>query len=489
MKGLKGLSVNKRLNILVFVSFVPFTVMVVYLLLMVNQFSQRYDVSVENITRANNFNISFKEDVDYAMYIIVVNSERADELLDTKQPRELIEQARETFTELLGMAGDDYAKNQLKGILTSLNTLEKQATEIQSDARGSGSYEQNLERLDLDIRVLTELIQEQIQEYISHEAENLEQIREGIRSEVETMIKLSVAAFVALLLVSLFISRRITRSITRPVERLREAAKRAGRGDFAVADREETVENGREENGDELQELNRTFNHMMERIGRLVEDIRVEQLNLRATELKLLQAQINPHFLYNTLDAIIWLAESNQKDAVITMVSALSDFFRSTLSKGRDYITIQEEETHIRSYLQIQQFRYRDILEYEINIPEEMYQYQILKLTLQPVVENALYHGIKNKRGIGRILVSGRQEGSCLVLTVEDNGIGMDRERLEFVRKMLANQEKMPDDSGFGLYNIEQRILLNYGRAYGMEIDSTYGEGTVVTITIPAVKN
>ena len=215
----------------------------------------------------------------------------------------------------------------------------------------------------------------------------------------------------------------------------------------------------------------------------------MEQRNLRATELKLLQAQINPHFLYNTLDAIIWLAESNQKEQVITMVSALSDFFRSTLSKGRDYVTIQEEETHIRSYLQIQQFRYRDILEYEISIPEEMYQYQILKLTLQPVVENALYHGIKNKRGIGRIIVSGKQEGSRLVLTVKDNGIGMSRERLEYVRKMLMDQEKTPDDSGFGLYNIEQRIILNYGQAYGMEIDSTYGEGTVVSITIPAVKN
>lgn len=490
MKQLKGLSVNKRLNILVLVSFVPFTIMVIYLLLLVNQFSQRYDVSVENITRANTFNISFKEDVDYAMYIIVVNSERADELVDTEQPRELIRQAREVFTELQGRAGDDEARNQLKGILKSLNALEKQVTEIQKDARVSGSYERNIERLDLDIRVLTELIQEQIQEYISHEAESLEQIREGIRSDVETMIKLSVIIFIMLLLVSLFISRRITASITRPVEKLREAAKRAGRGDFAVTDSSEGhIQEDLADNEDELKELDLAFNHMMEQIGQLVEDIRVEQRNLRATELKLLQAQINPHFLYNTLDAIIWLAESNQKEQVITMVSALSDFFRSTLSKGRDYVTIQEEETHIRSYLQIQQFRYRDILEYEISIPEEMYQYQILKLTLQPVVENALYHGIKNKRGIGRIIVSGKQEGSRLVLTVKDNGIGMSRERLEYVRKMLMDQEKTPDDSGFGLYNIEQRIILNYGQAYGMEIDSTYGEGTVVSITIPAVKN
>ena len=148
---------------------------------------------------------------------------------------------------------------------------------------------------------------------------------------------------------------------------------------------------------------------MVEQIGNLVEDIRVEQLNLRATELKLLQAQINPHFLYNTLDAIIWLAEAGEKDQVVMMVTALSDFFRTTLSKGRDFITVEEEERHIDSYLKIQQFRYRDILAYEIDIPEELYQYQILKLTLQPLVENALYHGIKNKHGLGHILVTGKK--------------------------------------------------------------------------------
>lgn len=153
--------------------------------------------------------------------------------------------------------------------------------------------------------------------------------------------------------------------------------------------------------------LNQGFNQMVERIGNLVEDIRVEQLNLRATELKLLQAQINPHFLYNTLDTIIWLAEAGQKEQVVMMVSTLSDFFRTTLSKGRDYITVKEEATHIRSYLTIQQFRYRDILESRDGIPEELEEIQILKLTLQPLVENALYHGIKNKRGLGHILVSG----------------------------------------------------------------------------------
>ncbi|MDD3795025.1 MAG: histidine kinase [Lachnospiraceae bacterium] len=486
----KGSSVNRRLNTLVLVSFVPFTLMVVFLLAMVNRFSQRYDVSVENITKANAYNITFKENVDYTMYIIVVNSERADELVDTNQPHELIDSARTVFQTLEDDSEDDYAKNQLKGIVKSLNSLEKQVNEVEADAQVSGSYDRNLERLDLDIRVLTELIQEQIQQYIYYEAGNLETIREGIRSDVERMIQATAIIFAGVLLALLLASRKITSSITHPIQKLCDATKQAGGGDFAVRTKEwGTSLSARDNTADELQILNDSFNQMMEKIGNLVEDIKIEQLNLRATELKLLQAQINPHFLYNTLDAIIWLAEAGKKEQVITMVSALSDFFRTGLSKGRDFITIQEEETNIHSYLKIQQFRYRDILEYEIRIPEELYPYQILKLTLQPLVENALYHGIKNKRGTGKIRVTGEKAGERLILTVEDTGIGMTRERLEYARKVLASEIASREKSGFGLYNIEQRIQLNYGPEYGMRIDSTYGKGTKVTVTIPAVPN
>ena len=149
------------------------------------------------------------------------------------------------------------------------------------------------------------------------------------------------------------------------------------------------------------------------------------------------------------------------------MVSALSDFFRTTLSKGQNYITLQEEEAHIHSYLQIQQFRYRDILEYEIQIPSELYEYKILKLTLQPLVENALYHGIKNKRGVGRILVTGEKQEDALVLRVCDDGIGMTEERMEYVRSIIETGKRNEDEvSGFGLFNVNQRLQLNYGAEY-----------------------
>lgn len=491
MNELKGFSVKMRLNILVMVSFIPFTLMIIFLLWMVYSFSQRYDSRVENITRANVYTADFKESIDYTMYIIVANSERADELVDREEPYRLIEDARDTFRQLNAAARNEDTRNRLKRIIASLNSLEQQVGELEKSARVIGSYEKNMERLDLDIRVMTELIQEQVQEYIYYEAASLAVIREGIRADVGNVILISGLVLAALLALYLLVSGVITASITKPLQKLREATRLAGRGDFAVRAPEyegTAAVPALAGQKDELAVLNVSFNQMMERIGNLVEDIRVEQLKLRAAELNLLQAQINPHFLYNTLDAIIWMAESGQTEQVITMVSALSDFFRTTLSKGRDFITVREEETHIESYLKIQQFRYRDILEYSIDIPEELYGCQVLKLTLQPVVENALYHGIKSKRGMGHIAVKGRRLGNLLLLTVEDDGMGMTEERLEAVRRGLSKETDSGDGDGFGLYNIQQRIKLYYGQEYGMEIDSQYGKGTRVEITIPVKK-
>ena len=217
----------------------------------------------------------------------------------------------------------------------------------------------------------------------------------------------------------------------------------------------------------------------------------MEQMNLKQMELRLLQAQINPHFLYNTFDTIIWLAEDKQNEEVVNMVSSLSNFFRTSLSKGRDYITLGEEQLQVMSYLQIQQTRYKDILTYSIEIPEELNDCIVLKLILQPIVENALYHGIKNKRGMGMIRVWGKQKGDNLYFYIEDNGIGMKKEEQDRVRALLTEKAKDYEEtqSGFGLSNVNERIQLSYGLEYGISFTSTYGEGTTMTVCIPAKSN
>lgn len=171
------------------------------------------------------------------------------------------------------------------------------------------------------------------------------------------------------------------------------------------------------------------------------------------------------------------------------MVTALSSFFRTTLSKGKDFITVQEEKSHIQSYLEIQQFRYQDILDYSIEVGEELYEYMLPKLTLQPLVENALYHGIKNKRGKGMIRIIGEKSGDDMVFKVIDNGKGMTKEELGTLRENIRRERQDTNVNSFGLTNVNQRIRHYYGEGYGLEFESRQNEGTEVTVKIKAEIN
>jgi two-component system sensor histidine kinase YesM len=242
------------------------------------------------------------------------------------------------------------------------------------------------------------------------------------------------------------------------------------------------------DNVDEITELGMSFNIMIGKIKDLLDSKIKEQEDLKKAELRALQAQINPHFLYNTLDTIIWMAESKKTDEVIKIVSALSDFFRISLSKGMDWITIGEEVERIRSYLTIQKMRYRDILDFKIEVDENVSENTILKLILQPLVENALYHGIKNKRQGGTISVRAQRKGRDeILLEVEDNGIGFMPEKLAQLQAELKdNSGDIKFESGFGLGNVNKRIRLYYGEPYGLSVQSEYMTGTCVTLVIPA---
>ena len=178
--------------------------------------------------------------------------------------------------------------------------------------------------------------------------------------------------------------------------------------------------------------------------------------------------------------------ETGKNEQAVEMVTRLSNFFRSSLSKGRDIITLGEEEIHVRSYLEIQQFRYQDILDYEIQMDEEIYGYIIPKLTLQPLVENALYHGIKNKRGKGKILITGKKQGDKIIFQVIDNGKGMTEEELNSLRKKMAGTDTGDEAKGFGVSNVNQRIKYYYGEEYGVFFESKENEGTNATIIIAA---
>ncbi len=210
----------------------------------------------------------------------------------------------------------------------------------------------------------------------------------------------------------------------------------------------------------------------------------------RKAELRALQAQINPHFLYNTLNTITWQAADQGASEISVLSNSLGKFFRVSLSKGKEVITIQEEMEHVCSYLEIQKIRYKSKIYYEISIPEEIRRMSIVKLVLQPLVENSLYHGIKMKENQGCIRISAvlQEDGygvPGIKICVEDDGLGIDREKLEQLNEGLS-QCITDSNSGYGIYNVNERLKLYYGEAYGLTLESRQGEGTRAIIVIPA---
>jgi two-component system sensor histidine kinase YesM len=300
-------------------------------------------------------------------------------------------------------------------------------------------------------------------------------------TQMQNMLRVVLIEEGGLLLLTVLFSvlsqASLSRSIQRPIAQLEEFAGSLAGGNLLARAPETEVS--------ELKSLTASLNIMAGKLSDLIEENKNEQENLKKSELRALQAQITPHFLYNALDAIVWLAEARRTTEVIQITQALSDFFRISLSQGRDWIALSQEVRHLQGYLTIQKIRYHDILNYSIQIPEDLYEYQILKLVIQPLVENAIYHGIKNRRGKGLVEVEGRQEGDSIRFTVRDNGVGMPEEQLVEIRSCLTNSIPMKkENAGYGLYNVNKRLQICYSPPRGLTIES--GEnGTTVSFTVP----
>jgi two-component system sensor histidine kinase YesM len=271
-----------------------------------------------------------------------------------------------------------------------------------------------------------------------------------------------------------------TGSIARPVIKLRSLMKEAEEGNLAVR------YEGRQE--DEIGHLGKSFNTMIEEIQKLIDMVYREQQSKREAELKILQEQIKPHFLYNTLDTIQWMAQDHGADDIVKIVGALTSLFRIGLSKGKEMIRVSDELEHVKSYLIIQKARYEDKFDFSLDIVEEVLPLMVLKLTVQPLVENAIYHGIKERRGHGTIRVQAFARDGMLVFRVTDDGVGMSAEKLTAVRSLLsASPSGGSERDGYGLRNVNERIQLSFGRQYGLRFESAPDTGTTVEILHPLV--
>jgi two-component system, sensor histidine kinase YesM len=284
------------------------------------------------------------------------------------------------------------------------------------------------------------------------------------------MIWLLAIVVVMMLLISLYVSSKITQ----PIKRLERSMKQVERGNFDV----QLPITG----NDEVGLLSRRFQFMVKRIRELMDQIIREQESKRKSELEVLQSQINPHFLYNTLNSVVRMAAAGRSDEVVTTITSLSKFFRISLSRGNYTITIQDELEHIRNYLVIQSVRYRGKFEYRIEADEEALPCQTLKLILQPIVENAIYHGIEEMVDPGMIRIGVTVDRDTVTFVIEDNGLGIHPERL---KQLLIKRADSGSGSGVGIRNVHERIRLTYGDPYGLSIVSQQEVGTTVTIRIP----
>jgi two-component system sensor histidine kinase YesM len=475
MQFLPRLNLSLRSKILLAFSVLIIILGIPYIFLAVPilQYQAQYSRIIDNITAANSINGYIKFAIDAEMWDIIAGKEdfyTADQYAILDDVDAKLAAMRETSTSQRG-------KLKLRVIQNTMDTLRDDIDRVGVQISAGATFDENMVLLER-IRWISELVEQSVQDYMLFEVNRTEQQYRALEAGLQQWIYASVIGMTVAVAFSIVAALRISRSIYLPIKKLHDVTTTIAREDLEPLVTSDNV--------DEITELGMSFNIMVGKVRELLAAKIQEQENLKKAELRVLQAQINPHFLYNTLDTIIWMVESKRTAQVVDLVRALSRFFRISLSKGEDWITVGEEFEHVTSYLAIQKIRYRDILDYQIEVDDAILSATILKLTLQPLVENALYHGIKNKRSGGVIKVSGRCRGDAMIdVEIEDNGMGMTPARLTEVRRALLRDAHATSEGGYGLINVNQRIRLYYGQRYGLTITSEYGAGTTVGLTIP----
>ena len=300
-----------------------------------------------------------------------------------------------------------------------------------------------------------------------------------IESSEDNFLFIITIILIGSIAISILLLLSTTKTITSPLKQLENEMLNIEKADYLV------VKEINFDNGKEVANLSRSFNKMMKKIKELMDKIIVEQNEQRKSELKALQHQINPHFLYNTLDSTIWLIENQKNEDASKMIVALSKFFRISISRGNNIISVSDEIEHAKNYLLIQSIRYSKSFDYEFEIEEECLKYHTMKLILQPIIENAIYHGLKNKIDKGHIKIKVFKENETLAISVSDNGYGM---RQEKINELYENFKNPSLKDGVGLKNIYQRLLIYFSGNAQLLIESKLDFGTTITVMFPPIE-
>lgn len=458
------LNINQKIQYLIWSLALPLLFCILLLVASMCISIGNYSTITHNMNLSSEFSLSFKENMDLKMYHYCVGSAEQKTLpvKDVNRAIRLAEKLEKTTVR-------KESRRAIELVIADCKNLKKRMRAI-AETKG---YDSRQVQLTNNVYVLTELTQKAMGDYIYYEAGYLKKVENDMFARILAVgIILGIFVFVIVALV-VKKSFRLAGEITDPIGGVSDNVRKVGHGDFDITPVETNVI--------EVKELDRGILKMAGRIQTLLENVKEEERKHHMIQLELLQAQVNPHFLYNTLDTIVWMVEADMHDEAIEMLTHLSVFFRTVLSKGEDVISLHDEVLHTKSYLEIQQIRYSDILDYTIELPQDMEEIRLPKMTLQPLVENALYHGVKEKRGKSSIWITFEDAGRDIVIQVKDDGIGMTEDRLREVQEGLKNNQSV----GFGMAAVEGRLKLYYGEEYGLDICSKYREGTVIRVSIP----
>ncbi|MDL2205836.1 sensor histidine kinase [Eubacteriales bacterium OttesenSCG-928-N13] len=470
LTGSRGSSLQARIrwahSVLVSLMLVPALIAICLMVV----FSSQYHSVIAQMKHVASLMPLIRDELMIEMSDIVVGRTRFE---DGRQ-YDMLDSADAQLGQLI--RSDAASRFQLEVARRTLGTMHSLIDGLGEQMGADGGVDQNMASLE-EIRNVSTLLLETLQDSINADIDSSAAASDRMQQLIWITLLVEILLLIVALSFAMQAQKSLSRSIREPIEQLMAFAGRIASGELSEREPEPEVE--------ELKELTSSMNAMAEQLQRLIRENTEEQQNLKKSELRALQAQITPHFLYNTLDAIIWLAESKRYSEVIQITRALSNFFRSSLNNGKDWITLEQEREHLEGYLTILRVRYRDILKYEIELDESLLQSQILKLLIQPLVENALYHGIKNRRGGGLLRVRIWREDDFMHVAVSDNGAAMSAERLEQVRASLRDSEPLTAESGYGLISVDRRIKLYYNQPDGLKIESGAEQGTIVGFVVP----
>jgi len=446
---------------------VPFVLFLIFCFYNLWNNNRRYEDMINSSVMASQFSLDFQKDFDYETYLLIVGNKTLEE----SSLHDMLVEADGIVAGLEELTESQENLKRLTSVKKYLNNLETYIGRIEDNIREGNRYEDNMEIWENDVQIVTSLVGDTMSQYIYYEIRGIQESRQQYQDFFVNMIRFSIIAFTLILALFLFLSYYIPLSITSPIRRLTQVTDQVAKGDLTV--RSDVT------GGVEAQVLSDSLNTMIDKINELLEQVKTEQIRLRKAEFELLQSQINPHFLFNSLNTISYFCREKPEKAR-ELLLALSSYFRSMLEDTDYMVTLDTELEHVKAYTMLEEARFEKRLSIEINADPEALRSCVPNLILQPIVENAVHHGaMQREKGVGKVIVNVKREERSTRIDVIDNGPGMDYR----IVQSLYGGEKV-EHTGIGMMNVQQRLISLYGKSYGLQI-VTSEEGTDVRMNIP----